>query len=76
VVGFDDNPLAMQVRPTLTTVRQDIAAKGRAAAAALTATIERAQAGITAPAEHVLLPTELVIRESSGPPGSAAVTGP
>jgi len=72
VVGFDDNPLATQVRPTLTTVRQDIAAKGRAAAAALTATIARARAGITAPAEHVLLPTELVIRESSGPPGPAA----
>jgi len=29
VVGFDDNPLAAQVRPGLTTVRQDVAAKGR-----------------------------------------------
>ena len=65
VVGFDDNPLATQVRPTLTTVRQDIAAKGRAAAAALTAAIERAKLGTPAPAEHVLLPTELVIREST-----------
>jgi DNA-binding LacI/PurR family transcriptional regulator len=67
VVGFDDNPLATQVRPTLTTVRQDIAAKGRAAAATLTATIARAKTGTPAPAEHVLLPTELVVRESSGP---------
>jgi len=68
VVGFDDNPLAAQVRPGLTTVRQDVAAKGRAAAAALTAAIERARTGATAPAGgHVLLPTELVIRESSGP---------
>jgi len=67
VVGFDDNPLAAQVRPALTTVRQDIAAKGRAAAAALTATIERARTGAAAPAEHVVLPTELVIRESTGP---------
>jgi DNA-binding LacI/PurR family transcriptional regulator len=67
VVGFDDNPLAAQVRPRLTTVRQDIAAKGRAAAAALATAIGRARTGSTAPAEHVLLPTELVIRESSGP---------
>ena len=67
VVGFDDNPLAAQVRPSLTTVRQDVAAKGRAAAAALTAAIERAKTGTAAPAEHVLLPTELVIRESSAP---------
>jgi DNA-binding LacI/PurR family transcriptional regulator len=67
VVGFDDNPLAAQVRPGLTTVRQDVAAKGRAAAAALTAAVDRARTGTTAPAEHVLLPTELVIRESTGP---------
>ncbi|WP_307834622.1 LacI family DNA-binding transcriptional regulator [Paractinoplanes lichenicola] len=77
VVGFDDNPLASQVRPTLTTVRQDLAAKGRAAAAALTAAIEHARTGAPAPVEHIVLPTELVIRESSGPaaapprPGSA-----
>lgn len=69
VVGFDDNPLAAQVRPALTTVRQDIAAKGRAAAAALTAAIAQAKTGAAAAAEHVLLPTELVIRDSSGPVG-------
>lgn len=67
VVGFDDNPLAAQVRPALTTVRQDIAAKGRAAAAALTTAIARARTGATAPAEHIVLPTELVVRHSSGP---------
>jgi DNA-binding LacI/PurR family transcriptional regulator len=54
------------VRPALTTVRQDITAKGKAAAAALTAAIERARTGSTAPAEHIVLPTELVIRDSSG----------
>ena len=42
VVGFDDNPLARRMRPALTTVRQDVAAKGRAAAAALTGAIETA----------------------------------
>ena len=30
VVGFDDNPVARRSRPPLTTVRQDVAAKGRA----------------------------------------------
>ena len=39
VVGFDDNPLAARLRPALTTVRQDVAAKGRAAAAELIAAI-------------------------------------
>jgi len=65
VVGFDDNPLAKRTRPPLTTVRQDIAAKGHAAAAALTAAIQSARTGNSARARHVLLPTELVIREST-----------
>ncbi len=67
VVGFDDNPLAHRSRPTITTVRQDIAGKGRAAAAALVGAIEQARTGIHAPPAHQLLPTELVIRESTGP---------
>lgn len=68
VVGFDDNPLAQRIQPSLTTVRQDVAAKGRAAAAALTAAIERARAGVIEPARHVVLPTELVVRNSTAPP--------
>jgi DNA-binding LacI/PurR family transcriptional regulator len=67
VVGFDDNPLAGRMRPALTTVRQDVAAKGRAAAAALTEAIETVQAGGTPEPRHVLLPTELVVRDSTGP---------
>ena len=67
VVGFDDNPLARRMRPELTTVRQDVEAKGRAAAAALTAAIAAAQEGAPREPEHVLLPTELVVRESTGP---------
>ena len=68
VVGFDDNPLARRMRPELTTVRQPIAEKGRVAAAALTAAIEP-PAGRTrrSPAAHVVLPTELVVRDSTGP---------
>src|SRR3954447_872182 len=65
VVGYDDNPLAKRMRPALTTVRQDIAAKGHAAAAALTAAIDRARTGTTTRIRHVLLPTELIIRDST-----------
>ena len=65
VVGFDDNPLATRMRPALTTVRQDVAAKGHAAAAALTAAIARSRHGTSTRVRHVLLPTELVIRDST-----------
>jgi DNA-binding LacI/PurR family transcriptional regulator len=65
VVGFDDNPLATRMRPALTTVRQDVAAKGHAAAAALTAAIARSRNGTSTRIRHVLLPTELVIRDST-----------
>jgi DNA-binding LacI/PurR family transcriptional regulator len=67
VVGFDDNPLARRIRPELTTVWQPIAEKGQVAAAALTTAIDAAQAGRVQPAEHVVLPTELVVRGSTGP---------
>ncbi|MGZ4671754.1 MAG: substrate-binding domain-containing protein, partial [Ilumatobacteraceae bacterium] len=72
VVGFDDNPLARRMRPALTTVRQDVAAKGHAAAAALTAAIERSRTGSGGRVRHVVLPTELVVRDSTAPPSSAA----
>jgi DNA-binding LacI/PurR family transcriptional regulator len=68
VVGFDDNPLAQRMRPSLTTVRQDVAAKGHAAAAALTAAISRARMGGATRVRHVLLPTELIVRDSTSKP--------
>ena len=69
VVGFDDSPRARRMRPTLTTVRQDVSGKGRAATAALTAAIEAARTGTKPPrAKRVLLPTELVVRDSTAPP--------
>jgi DNA-binding LacI/PurR family transcriptional regulator len=74
VVGFDDNPLARRSRPALTTVRQDARAKGRAAAAALIAAIERAKTRPTARGRHLVLPTELVIRDSTAPPPKAKRT--
>lgn len=66
IVGFDDSMLAVRTRPALTTVRQDVEAKGRTATSVLIAQIEQLRTGIaTTPAEHVLLPTELVIRDST-----------
>jgi DNA-binding LacI/PurR family transcriptional regulator len=67
VVGFDDNPLARRSRPSITTVRQDVAGKGRAAAVALMAAIDDARTGEHRPPRHAVLPTELVVRESTGP---------
>jgi DNA-binding LacI/PurR family transcriptional regulator len=68
VVGFDDSPIAQRSRPPLTTVRQDVADKGRLAAAALTAAIEQARTGTKARVRHHVLPTELIVRESTAPP--------
>ena len=68
VVGFDDDPLATAA--ALTSVRQDLGAKGGAAADALFAAMDAARAGARAEATHTLLPTELVVRDSSAPPPS------
>ncbi len=71
VVGFDDSPLARRLRPQLTTVRQDIAEKGRLSAAELTRVLEAKRAGTKTRAKHTVLPTELVVRDSTAapPPG-------
>ena len=62
VVGFDDAQIAPLLRPSLTTIRQNKDAIGNAAGTALVAMIESEDA---APPELVL-PVELVVRESSG----------
>ncbi|MEP7291364.1 MAG: LacI family DNA-binding transcriptional regulator [Chloroflexota bacterium] len=62
VVGFDDLPTAAQLRPPLTTIRQPISEKGSAATSLLLDAIE----GKTHAAQHVVLPTTLIIRESTG----------
>ncbi|HEX4984192.1 MAG TPA: substrate-binding domain-containing protein, partial [Ilumatobacteraceae bacterium] len=73
IVGFDDSLLAVRIRPALTTVRQDVEAKGRIATSVLITQIENVRAGIvTTPAEHVVLPTELVIRDSTAPANSGS----
>lgn len=67
VVGFDDAPMAAQTTPSLTTVRQDHVEKGRRAGQMLLALLEGSPA-----LEPVVLPTRLIVRESSGPPSSMA----
>ena len=68
VIGFDGSAAARDSDPPLTTVRQDPAAKGRLAAAALTAAIAGARAGTPAKVRHRVLPTELVIGGSTSRP--------
>lgn len=67
IVGFDDIQLAALMQPALTTVRQDKAGLGVAAAAALEQMIDDP----AAPPPVVTLPVELVARGSSGAPAPA-----
>ena len=65
VVGFDDHPVAAGLG--LTTVKQNVDAKGRAAAQALRQTLaHRADPSAPEPVD-VELPVELVVRQSTGP---------
>jgi len=63
VVGFDDSILAGTSRPPLTTVHQEVAAKGSAAVASIAEVLGGGQP------EPVVLPTTLVVRASTAPPG-------
>jgi DNA-binding LacI/PurR family transcriptional regulator len=71
VVGFDDSPLARRLTPALTTVRQDVVAKGSTAAAELLAAVRARRVGDAAPARHHMLATELVLRETTAPSADA-----
>ena len=61
VVGFDDIPLASYFDPPLTTIRQDIFEHGRQGARLLIEKIKNP----SSPLERVVIPPELVVRESS-----------
>ena len=63
IVGFDDIPLAAFLEPSLTTVRLPAYELGHAAGIALLDRISR-----TRVPDRTLLPTDLVVRASSGPP--------
>lgn len=66
IVGFDDIHLASLVRPSLTTIKQSIREVGETAARLLLDILERKDG--TLRAGEVKLPTELKVRQSSGPP--------
>lgn len=72
VVGFDDGDHARLGPPALTTVRQDVEAKGHLAADALVAALAVPPGTPAGRARRVLLPTELVVRESTAPPPKRA----
>jgi DNA-binding LacI/PurR family transcriptional regulator len=62
LVGFDDIPPAARNAPPLTTVRQPLAQKGEVAYELL----QELLAG--EPARNVMLPVELIVRDSTAPP--------
>jgi LacI family transcriptional regulator len=60
LAGFDDLPFASELEPPLTTIRQGVHTQGSEAARALLELLESPRAP-----RRVLLPTELVIRQST-----------
>jgi LacI family transcriptional regulator len=70
IVGFDDIDVATQSIPRLTTMRQPVQYKGEMAARVL---IDLLEGRVQAP-QHILLPTELIIRESCGATARSPVT--
>jgi DNA-binding LacI/PurR family transcriptional regulator len=62
VSGFDDTPDAVLVTPALTTVRQPLLDKGAVAGRLLL------DPSPGRGAEEILLPTQLAVRASTGPP--------
>ncbi len=67
VVGFDDTPESGYFIPALTTVRQDFGEVGRCCVELLLSLMDG-----TVGERHIVVPAELVVRESSSPPGGRA----
>ena len=65
LIGFDDSAVARHMDPPLTSVRQPIEEMGRVMAAVLLQEIAQHHEGRTEERPRIVLPTELVIRESS-----------
>ncbi|MCU0485710.1 MAG: LacI family transcriptional regulator [Anaerolineales bacterium] len=63
LVGFDDLPFAAHTQPPLTTIRQPIQRTGSLAAETLMDILEHPD---EAYARHIILPVELIIRETCG----------
>ena len=62
LVGFDDMPFAAHMNPPLTTIHQPIEQMGSTAVDLL---IDRLHNKLSEPVDRILLPTELIIRDSS-----------
>lgn len=62
LIGFDDIDLCLYATPPLTTVRQDRVAMGRGAVQQVIAMIEGNN-----PPPPLILPTQLIVRKSTGP---------
>jgi LacI family transcriptional regulator len=71
VVGFDDAPVATMIWPLLTTIRQPVAAMARAAASLIIEHSPRRN-GWPGPPPHRTLDFELLVRDSTAPPGKAS----
>jgi len=67
LVGFDDIPQSLLIYPKLTTVHQPLAEMGRQAVCLLLESLEDPGSAI----RQVVLPTELVVRDSCAPPRRA-----
>lgn len=65
LIGFDDIPIASMIEPPLTTVRQPIERMGSMAVELLLNLLQSASGEETLP-HRIILPTELVIRNSCG----------
>lgn len=61
LIGFDDVSVAQHVHPRLTTIRQPLGQMSRSAVNTLMAMIS----GIAPPTQRIILPAELVVREST-----------
>ncbi|MFH1269750.1 MAG: LacI family DNA-binding transcriptional regulator [Candidatus Omnitrophota bacterium] len=68
IIGFDDNPSGLYGPVSLTTVKQPLIKMAEESVKELNLLLSRKDKGIKV--KKILLPTELVIRESCQPPGS------
>jgi DNA-binding LacI/PurR family transcriptional regulator len=65
IIGFDDIPIAELASPSLTTIRQPL---GDMMTLAVQTLIGRLTGEKEGPAQHITVPTELILRESTGAP--------
>lgn len=66
IVGFDDHEVAEFVG--LTTIRQDVGGLGERAAQLLLEQLDQPADAAPAPVPHLIQPTRLVVRRTTGPP--------